>query len=177
MIITLTQEQMDDILGIAQLRHRDGAIKGGWNRDKKSESQRNYEGVLGEYAMAEYLGAEIDREARPKGDGGRDLEVVSTEGKMVIGVRYTVYFTGKLYQDTPYPRPDLLVLTTKAHGQDYITPWGDPFSQSVRLNGWIRTAKFVQEYTKHVSHGRDAWFVEQDKLHPIDILKDRTHPV
>jgi len=173
MIYTLSPDAMVDIEEVAasRLPENGGGVGGGYNRQNKSEAFRNLEGVLGEYALACYLNARIDRVSRPGGDGGVDLEVYLSGVPTTIGVRYTSYPDGRLFQDKP-PTCDLLALVT-ATGQEcefYATPHG-VIPMSVELRGWIWTEEFLRCAKEVNLHNHPGQCVQQRELYDISSLK------
>lgn len=175
--ITLTRDQVEDVGVIAGERLKGGAIGGGFNRDKKSVEGRNFEGVLGEYAMALYLEVPIDRVIRPEGDKGVDLEVpVQVEDLiqvLAMGVRYTRFPRGRLYQDRKYPKADVLGLAVEGYGDRVDAPFGPKICLGVRLAGWVWNDVFMKECRPDHKHNHPGWYVMQNRLRKMEDLWER----
>lgn len=158
MIINL-EKHWDEINTIAKERTK--LKKSNRIKTKKQDSARNdfliqLNGLLGEYAIAEYLNVPVNKENTLGGDGGHDLEFFDKK----IEVKYNTYDYGDLYFDKSngyFFKADVAFLVVPTSNE-----------KKVRIVGWITRKRFKQIYKiKNYGKGpRQA--VTQDKLTDLE---------
>lgn len=128
--------------------------------DDFTEFGLHYVGAMGEFAVAKYLGLEIDNRILPGPDEGEDMQ--SPLGSIQVKTRT---FTGK--------KVDLFfnsIVDLKASiavGIQIINP------TRLRFLGWITKERFINESVlKTYGYGQRSTIAEE-KLDNIAVLKDR----
>jgi hypothetical protein len=153
-----------------QLAHRrnDGKIINGVKSRKVSEFSElavNLYGLRGEYAVAKYLGLDLDTRTSLAGDGGvTDLRA----GNKRLQVKFNTYPNGDFYIKSPSTlEADFGLLTVPLKK-------GDPMGPVV-IAGWISCRGFANR--RHIrNYGYvDNWAVYQSEMKPPQSLRALLH--
>ena len=93
--INFSPADLDEVQRVADIRHLpkvEAGIKDNcYATHKMTPAQSHFNGLLGEFAAAYYIGGEVDKTYNPKGDKGRPDFYVNGLG---IEVKYTNLFRG-----------------------------------------------------------------------------------
>ena len=121
---------------------------------KKSDEEINFDGLKGEYAVANFLGLEVNKEITFVGDGGSDLEYKDK----TIQVKYNNYRCGEgdLYFDN-VPNSTYIFKTDVAF---LVVPTKE--QKVVNIVGWITKEEFNKKcYIRNFGYGErkvvDQW--------------------
>jgi hypothetical protein len=125
-----------------------------------SEFGLHYVGAMGEYAVAKYLGLDLDYRILSGPDDGTDLQ--SVIGSVQVK---TFSFTGKKKIDLFFNSISDFKASV-AVGVQIINP------TRLRFLGWITQEQFINESdSKDYRHGGVRSFVSEDKLTGIEVLR------
>ena len=121
---------------------------------KKTDEEINFDGLKGEYAVANFLGLEVNKEITFVGDGGSDLEYKDK----TIQVKYNNYRCGEgdLYFDN-VPNSTYIFKTDVAF---LVVPTKE--LKVVNIVGWITREEFNKKcYIRNFGYGErkvvDQW--------------------
>jgi hypothetical protein len=133
---------------------RAGISSTGYN-PRRSRVEIDFDGLIGEAAVATLLGVDVDRKLHLHGDAGWDIE----EAGGRYQVKYNTHRNGQLYFSSieEFKAP-VAILVTQEEDLTY------------RLRGWISKDRFMKVYHETDYGYGTRYAVDQEQLEPISTL-------